>query len=512
MRGPLAALPVRARLTVWYSAVLAVSLAAFGLLVYLILARELNADIDRSLVARAEQVQRPLRYRAALTELQRRERLLLIDNFRTPEVYIQVVDESGRVLARSSNLGNQELPVQPERLAQARARRGVFLTITLALAQEPAADGAAPSLPRLGEPLTLGAATATSRLLRVYMAPILVDDRPAAYVQVGRSLEGVQNTLDNLRNVFLATGLAAVSVAGWIGWLLAGAGLRPVVHLAHAAEEIARSGKLDRRVPYSGPADEIGRLTSTFNRMLDRLAEAMQMQRRFVADASHELRTPLTSIRGNLAFLRSDQGDISPQERAEALDDIASEVERMARLVNNLLALARADAGYRLEHRPVSLNDVVQDVFRRAQRMYPAHALHLERLDSADVSGDPDFLMQLLFILLDNAAKYTPPGGRIELSLERGEQTAVVAVTDTGCGIAPEDLPHIFERFYRAPPARARGGSGLGLAIARWIVDEHHGRIAVDSTPGQGSRFAVELPLCNLEPVEVPVAVGTARA
>lgn len=509
MRGPLAALPVRARLTVWYSAVLAVSLAAFGLLVYVILARELNADIDRSLKARAEQVQRPLRFRAALTELQRRERtLLFVDIFRTPEVYVQVVDENGRVLARSPNLGGQELPVQPEALARARAQGGAFLTITLPVAQEPPADGAAPLRP--GEPLALGAATAATRLLRVYTAPILVDDRPAAYVQVGRSLEGVQNTLANLRNVFLATGLAAVGVAGWIGWLLAGAGLRPVVHLAHAAEEIARSGKLDRRVPYTGPADEIGRLTSTFNRMLDRLAEAMQMQRRFVADASHELRTPLTSIRGNVAFLRSDRGDISPQERAEALDDIASEVERMARLVNNLLALARADAGHRLEHRPVALNDVVQDVFRRAQRMYPGHELRLERLDSADVSGDPDFLMQLLFILLDNAAKYTPPGGRIGLSLERRDQTAVVAVSDTGCGIAPEDLPHIFERFYRAPTARASGGSGLGLAIARWIVDEHHGRIAVDSAPGQGSRFAVELPLCSLEPAEVPVASGIA--
>jgi two-component system OmpR family sensor kinase len=508
MRNPLAALPVRARLTIWYSAVLAVSLAAFGLLVYVVLARELNADIDRSLATRAEQVQRPLRFRAALADLQRRERPLLFDIFRTPEVYIQVIDENGRVLARSPNLGNQELPVPPEELAKARTQRGAFSTITLPTPQDGTAEAAGMLPARLGE---LQPAPPT-RLIRVYTVPILVDDRPAAYVQVGRSLEGVQKTLDNLRNVFLLTGLLAVGVAGGVGWLLAGAGLRPVVQLAHAADEIARSGKLDRRVPYQGPADEIGRLTSTFNRMLDRLAEAMQMQRRFVADASHELRTPLTSIRGNIAFLRSDKGDISPQERAEALDDIASEVERMARLVNNLLALARADAGQRLERQPVALDAVVQDVFRRAQRMYPSHELRLERLDDADVSGDPDFLTQLLLILLDNAAKYTPAGGRITLALERRGQTAVLSVTDTGCGIAPEDLPHIFERFYRAPTARASGGSGLGLAIARWIVTEHGGHIAVESTPGQGSRFSVELPVCNLEPGDIPVSTAAVQS
>ena len=223
----------------------------------------------------------------------------------------------------------------------------------------------------------------------------------------------------------------------------------------------------------------------------------MHTQRRFVADASHELRTPLTSIRGNVAFLRRDQGTISPQERAEALDDIAAEVERMARLVNDLLALARADAGQQLVRRPAALHEVVRDVFRGMQRTHPQHDLRLEQLDTAEVLGDADYLTQLLLILLDNATKYTRPGDRIMLSLARQNGTALVSVADTGPGITPEDLPHIFERFYRASTARATGGSGLGLAIAQWIVAEHGGQITVESAPGAGSRFTVSLPLSD---------------
>jgi signal transduction histidine kinase len=278
-----------------------------------------------------------------------------------------------------------------------------------------------------------------------------------------------------------------------VAWLLSGLSLRPIERVTRAAREVGLSGRLDRRLAPVHSRDEIARLVDTFNHMMDRLEGAFTAQRRFVADASHELRTPLTTIRGNLELLRR-TGAVQEPEMAEALDDVIGEAERMSRLVNGLLALARADAGHQLRRVPVRLDEMVTAVYREAQALSRGVSVHLGLLAEAEVLGDTDALKQLLLILVDNGMKYTPPGGTVTLEVRREADEVTVVVRDTGQGISPEDLPHIFERFYRSSSARASGGTGLGLAIARWIVDEHGGRILVESKPDVGSSFIVSFP------------------
>ncbi len=293
-------------------------------------------------------------------------------------------------------------------------------------------------------------------------------------------------------------------------WLAAGRAVAPLGRLAQTAETVGTSGDLSRRVDVSGSEDEVAHLATTFNIMLQRLErtdadlraariraeEALDAQRRFVADASHELRTPLTTIRGNADLLR-DYGDVTPSDRAAALTQIQQESERMSRLVNDLLTLARADAGQPLAREPVPLGPLLGEVAAQARVLAQGQQVSVVVASDATVLGDADTLRQLLLILLDNALRHTPEGGSVELRLEEQSGEALVSVRDTGEGRAPGDLPHSFERFYRADRARSGTGVGLGLAIARWIVCEHGGEIKVFSSLGVGSVFSVRLPLAR---------------
>jgi len=243
-------------------------------------------------------------------------------------------------------------------------------------------------------------------------------------------------------------------------------------------------------------ADEVDRLAITFNEMLQRLENLFSTQQRFLADVSHELRTPLTIIRGNLALLK--QGD--PAANEETLRTIDAESERMSRLLADLLLLAQSDAGASVSNRtPVELDTLLLDVYRQARVMAAARdgqlKITLGEEDQALVEGDPDRLKQLLLNLVDNAIKYTP-SGEVKLSLIKHDGQVGLRVADTGMGIPTEDLPHIFERFYRVDKARSRekGGTGLGLSIADWIAKAHGGFIQVESQPGKGSTFTIWLP------------------
>jgi signal transduction histidine kinase len=197
----------------------------------------------------------------------------------------------------------------------------------------------------------------------------------------------------------------------------------------------------------------------------------------------------------NLELLER-RGDLPTAEREEALHDATRETRRLARLVADLLALARADAGMPVRRRPVELDRVLLDAFGQVRHLADGKAVALDALEPAIVNGDPDQLKQLLLALIDNAIKYTPPGGSVTLRLRRVADTAEVSVQDTGIGISPEALPHVFERFYRADPARQRdpGGTGLGLAIARWIAEQHGGTVVLESQPGKGTTATVRLP------------------
>jgi signal transduction histidine kinase len=307
----------------------------------------------------------------------------------------------------------------------------------------------------------------------------------------------------------------ALPTAALIGWVLAERALAPIAEFAQAAEAIGRARDFSRRVIHRGPQDEVGHLAVTVNGMLAaleaahrdlatahaRLEQALAAQQRFVADASHELRTPLTIIRANADILQWANADVlqwaeagDPADRARALADIASETERMSGLVDRLLTLARADAGQRLALCPVPVRPLLEEADRQARLLATGQKVVLEAAEDVTVLANRDALKQLVLILIENALKYTSPGGQVRLVLHRDGDAAHLTVADTGMGIAPADVPRIFERFYRADDARGSSGSGLGLAIAQWIAAQHQARIVVTSTPAQGSTFTVILP------------------
>ncbi len=264
------------------------------------------------------------------------------------------------------------------------------------------------------------------------------------------------------------------------------------------------AGNLAGRLSLAPRADEVGRLAATFDDMLDRLEQAfaqqeraVAQQRQFAADASHELRTPLTIIKGDLDVLLRRRR--APEEYEEVVRDVDEEVTRLAALVEDLLTLARADSGQaELAHEFVYLDALVGEVAVGMRRLAEAKGIAVETELAPDVAlvGDPARLRRLVVNLLGNAVKYTSAGGRIAVTLGVEGGLARLDVADTGIGIAPEDLPHVFDRFFRADKARARaeGGTGLGLAIARWCAETHGGRIEVRSRPGEGSVFTVLLP------------------
>ncbi len=278
-----------------------------------------------------------------------------------------------------------------------------------------------------------------------------------------------------------------------------------------SAEDIANdrsAASLSRRVEIPATGDEIAQLAETFNHMLDRIEQAFAAQRRFVADASHELRTPLTSIKGNIDVLRRQLAAgraLAPEDIVDALGDVGRESARMSRLVEDLLALARNEsAGYATTAgmHPTSLDVIAGEAVRTAEGLLHGQHLELDAPRAVTVTANGDQLVQVMLILLDNAIRHTPAGGTITLHVGQdtdpvdGVACARIDVEDTGHGIDPEHLPHLFERFYRAENARDRttGGTGLGLAIALAIVRAHAGWIDVASAPERGTRFTVWIP------------------
>lgn len=329
---------------------------------------------------------------------------------------------------------------------------------------------------------------------RVLTDRVMYEDQTLAYFQLARSLEPIERISTQLRNALIVGGLLAAAIAGVLAYMLAYQALKPFSAIVEDARYIS-ADRLSTRLPMSYGVDEVSRLAHTFNSLLDRLQKAFDQQRRFVADASHELRTPLTTIRGNVDVLLLDP-QLTPVTR-DALRQVSAESARLSRLITNLLLLARADASEaRPPSRPVDLHALVLETVRQARLMSSTVTPVLEREDQAIVAGDTDQLKQVLLNLLDNAMKYTPDGGRVSVSVYPEDTWAKIEVRDNGIGIGPEDLEHIFDRFYRAERgSSSAGGSGLGLSIVNWVVRAHGGRVTVDSKLGEGSTFTVWLPL-----------------
>ncbi len=467
---------IRLRLTLWYVLLLAALLITFSGALYAMLSFSLLNEVDRRVQIRASEVSTSL---ATALEVQTEPRVFLLrggrltlpaaDTFATPGVFVQVSTLEGVALSRSENLGAQTLVVSTAALALVAQGNSVYANVT------------------------------KDRVpLRVLIVPLTVRGQVVAAVIVAESLQGVSETLQRLGVLLILGIIVGLGVAGVVGAILAHAALAPIDRITQTAHTIARSNDLTRRIQTKPTQDEVGRLAATFNAMLERIEELFRAQQRFVADVSHELRSPLTTIRGNLDLLRRGERE-DTETRQETLAVIEAEAARMQRLVQDLLLLAQADAGVPLEQRVVELDTLLLDVFRQVRLNAANIHVSLGSEDQIQVIGDADRLKQLFLNLMNNAIQYTPSDGQVTLSFAREGEWARVVVADTGIGIPPQDLPRIFDRFYRVDKARARekGGTGLGLAICKWIAEAHGGRIEAQSQVGKGSSFTVWLPLAK---------------
>jgi signal transduction histidine kinase len=332
--------------------------------------------------------------------------------------------------------------------------------------------------------------------LRVLTVPLLIATHRVGVLQVAASLTVVDSARTNLINVLFLSATIAVALAALGSWLVLGRSLAPLGTITETAQAINRADDLSRRIPYTGPEnDEIGRLIESFNQTLERLENLFTSQQRFLADVSHELRTPLTVIKGNVDLMRR-----MKRLDEESLTSIDQEAGRLTRLVGGLILLVQAESGkLALSLKPVELDTLLLEVFHEMRVLAGSNVqLKLADIDQVLVNGDRDRLKQVLLNLVGNAIQYTPPGGVVFLSLVIIGEQARIIVRDTGPGIPAEDLPYIFERFYRAEKSRTRtrtSGFGLGLSIVQWIVENHGGTIKVESKEGVGTTFAIWLPL-----------------
>lgn len=452
---------LRTRLTIWYTAVLASAVLLFGGTLYIVLNLNLTNQIEHNLEQTADEILE------ALDEgLPQNVTITLRALDLSTTVMMQILGPDGSVVWQSMNAPAGGRPLDPERLG---GDQNVFSTQIL--------DGSE---------------------YRVLTVPMLAapSQQLVGFLQLGASMETIQQANQTLALGMAVGGVLAVAVAAIVGYMVAGAALRPIDEITETALSITRADDLSRRIPQMGPPmGEVGHLIQAFNETLERLEALFEAQRRFVADVSHELRTPLTAIRGNIDLIR--QTGVADEE---SLDAITGEVERMTRLVQDLLLLARAESGVLpLGQEEVELDTIMLEVFQQAKVLAPEGVeVRIGREDQVRVRGDADRLKQVLLNLVANAIEHTAPGGWVRLDLACADGEARLSVTDTGPGIPEEELTQIFERFYRHDRSRSRkrdGGIGLGLSIAYWIARAHGGRIDVESTVGKGSTFTLVLPL-----------------
>ncbi|MDF2924295.1 MAG: sensor histidine kinase [Paenibacillaceae bacterium] len=482
---------IRLRLTLWYTTILAVTLLGFGVSLYYASSyilmdskkdemRRMGAEIESQIVPVAFEVRGLPLYIPILPAL---------DQIKYPGYFLQSLDLDGQV---TKSTINQLLPLQYNKATVMAGKSQYSIQHIWGLNAQ---------LLVLNKPLYVSVGN-ESKLIGV--------------LQIAVNINSIMNNLHTLKMVLLFLFTVTIVVAASLGWYLAHKALKPIENVIIAAAQIEKGADLGVRIDYEGPEDEVGRLTNTINKMLARiqgayteLEESDRAQRRFVSDASHELRTPLTTIRGNVELLEKmwsqmERASTSLEDPAkmemslEAMRDIAGEASRMSRLVNDLLSLARADAGYQMEKAPVLIREVAEEVARKAQHLPHTaewQAGDFSVLQGIGVRGSKDYLQQMLFIFIENAFKYTTEGS-VRFDVLLTEEQVGMKISDTGIGMEKEEVPHVFERFYRADQSRGvTSGTGLGLSIAKWIIDEHGGSVEVTTRAGSGTTFLVWLPV-----------------
>lgn len=476
---------IRLRITMLCTGILFACLLLFGFCLYFFLRAYIFNDFENSLKAQTNQVKQNIQYKIEVNysgwdfsiELDR------FDTVRTG-MYIQIHNILSGTKTKTENLGNVDLPVKLETVNV--YKDGYYDIVKV---------GNVPFL--------------------IYNDPLILDGRMVGVLQSAYNISVINMFFSILRNVFIILSLFVILTSSLLGWIFSKNALKPVYSLIRATEQIQNSDDLKTRINESR-SDEIGLLSNTINAMLERIQTIYEelnklytAQRRFVADASHELRTPLTTINGNAQFLKKvwsqhlkepakGTDSVEIKMSMEALNDIADEGSRMARLVNDLLTLARADVGVQITKKLIEIKPVVDTVIRKTHQMNKSVELrvrNLEILEDVQVVGDTDYLQQLFFIFLENSFKFTLEG-YIEVNSSLTEDYVSIMIRDTGIGMDDNEIPHIFERFYRADSSRGQTeGTGLGLSIAKWILDEHKATVEIISNKGQGTTFVIRFPI-----------------
>ncbi len=479
---------IRLRLTLWYTALLGSTLILFSFIFYSTLAANLWMQTQQEAARQASEVANTLAQ-------QLQGNILIIRNnptrvqfpdldFFSNAVGVQIIDLNGMILKRSNNLGQMSVQNYADALPTIRNGKSHRFYTT--------SENDIPLL--------------------VYTVPIIANRTIVGAVQVIKPVAGVTNTLNQVsRYLIIGTALSLI-LAAIVGAFLARRALAPIDTITQTAGAISRTKDLSRRLNIPNDASEVGQLAATFNEMLDRIQQLFKTQERLIADVSHELRTPLTTVQGNLDLMRRYAATSAHDpERAqhmaamlqETLTEAETETARMSTMITDLLTLAQVDSGaLQLQREPVEMDTLLLDVYRQTRRIAQqrrgpqALEIRMGSEDQALVYGDRERLRQILLNLADNAIKYTPNGGVITFGLEKSNGWVKISVSDTGIGISSEDLPFVFDRFYRTDKARSRelGGSGLGLSIVQWIAYAHQGKVTVSSELQKGSTFTLCLP------------------
>jgi len=436
----------------------------FGMIVYISVTRTLTKQVDNTLALTAQQIiENSTTGGMGIT-------LPELDVF--TDVFVQVWGNDGKLKSASYNTKIYDAPL----------------------------DGRVLNSP---QPVYTDVFISTNTRLRVLTVPLVIanSNRKVGTLQIAKSMLMVDRVQHILVLVLFLGMLGSMTIAGIASWISTKRAFSPLEAVTKTALNITRADDLSRRIPYSGPPDdEVGKLINAFNKTLSRLENLFNSQKRFVADVGHELRTPLTVIKGNVDLMRRMR-----EFDEESLTSIEDEVDRLTRLVGDLLLLAQAESGkLPLAKQLVELDTLVLEVYSQMHVLAKNRVdMKLSEIDQVLVCGDKDRLKQVLVNLIGNAIKYTPASGKVIISLGKEDDRARITISDNGPGIPEEDIPHIFERFFRSEKSRTRSkegkGYGLGLSIAYWIVRNHGGVIEVQNMQPHGTTFRVWLPLSDGE-------------
>lgn len=461
-------LPIRWRLTIWYGVVLSLILIIFASGIFIYFKNSLQESIDAKIRSIGEVLSSSMTDAHNTSVFGNFERYLENVLGKKPKgKFIQIMDSSGRIGAKMSDIEGEALPTSFSALE--RAMRGEIVYETIERAK-----------PRL----------------RMITIPILENKKVTSVVQVGTSLEDFDETIRKLLLIMIISIPTSICVTIVVGYFMARKALRPVDHIRRAAVKIS-SSNLDEKIDIAGRKDELSRLAETFNAMIKRLKDSFQRINQFSIDVSHELKTPLTILKGETEVaLRKER---EKRDYQILLMSNLEEIDRMSCIIDDLLLLSKADTReIKLNVEEVALRDLVIDVCMDMKVVADKKSVSIETSELEDIrlKGDELKLRRMLLNIVENGIKYSHVGGKVSVSSYLNNGYAKIDVKDNGIGISEEDIKYIFDRFYRADRSRKReSGSGLGLSISRWIAEAHKGGIEVKSQPAQGSMFTIKLPI-----------------